>query len=180
MSDPTPPPTAAPPTLDYGRLAEPSDLARLVRGLAVLLILFGGLGVYLDGTAAWARFHRRAGAVLPSSDSIQNAMYRIDAYRSLIECVGNGLLCVGGVGVLLRRPAAAWVVVGGALTLLAAVVFVPAGVFVVLTRYAEALTWLNVRQGTRSLLYVAPSALPPLVLLWLFARRLIRGAIGVK
>ena len=76
-------------------------------------------------------------------------MYRVDAYRSLIECVGDVLLCVGGVGVLLRRPAAAWVVVGGALTLLAAVVFVPAGVFVVLTRYAEALTWLNVRQCVR-------------------------------
>ena len=81
---------------------------------------------------------------------------------------------------LLRRPAAAWVVVGGALTLLAAVVFGPAGVFIVLTRYAEALTWLNVRQGAQSLLYVAPTALPPLVLLWLFTRGLIRGGIGVK
>ena len=177
-SDPPEPALAA--TLEYGRAGDASAFGKLVRGIALLLAIFGAVACYLYAAEAYRWYKSTPPTMFPPDNLDRASLNQVMACAAAAKCLGELLMCVGGFGILFRRRAAAWIVCGGALCLLAGVLISPLGFAIIATGFAGTLMWENVRTLALDCLASAPDALLPLVLLWLFSRGLIRDAIGVK
>ena len=163
------------PTLEYGRPGH-SALGRLIRGVGLLLLVVGGIGFFVEclGLIGW---------LIASGGFDVNSLASFPLIAGAADAGSYLLLAVGGLLCRRHHPAAATLVcVGAAASLLSGLLIPPAFYyFIVLRSGGIGGNNLGELAGLAyQVLRGLPTTLLPLLLLWLFSRRLIRDAIGVK
>ena len=162
------PQAAATPTLDYGR----DDLGRLPSVLRGVCWLVAGAGIVgVPATVFYAVININDGINIANFGRYVGLTISVKGLAYALYAVG-GLLCVSG-----RRGGAHVICAGAAMQLL--LVFGDPLLFQLLVVGERPALSVTSKFAVR-LLYAVPMALLPLLLLWLFSRRLIRDAIGVE
>ena len=157
------------PTLEYGR----DDLGRLRPVLQGVCWLVAGAGVFgVPAAVIYASININGpGASIANYDWYMRLTMLVKGLAYALYAVG-GLLCVSG-----RRGGTRVICAGAAMELL--LVFGDPLLFQLLVVGERPALSVTSKFAVR-LLYAVPMALLPLLLLWLFSRRLIRDAIGVE
>ena len=156
--------------LDYGRPGDDA-LTTTVRGLAIAIVVFSGVAASISlFSGGWGLLNAGSGSI---------AFYvRWNSAKIVTLGLCHGLYCVGGILVLRRARAGANLICAAAavaLLVLAVAPFIDSVVIGVVMS-----TPPDLGQFVVMLLTATVTAYIHVLLLYVFSRRLIRGAIGVK